>query len=93
MYIGVLELTLRLDGCRSLKDKRQVVRSLVDQLRHHGRAAVAEVAYQDEHELAGIGVAVVSGDRRMVEQMLADLIDFAEDHAKAEIVGIDTDIL
>lgn len=93
MRVGLVELTLRLHGCRSLKEKRQVVRSLVDRLRHHFNTAVAEVDYQDEHERALIGIAVVSSDKALVERLLEEVIDYAENNTEAELVGIQTEVL
>ncbi len=43
MHVGIVEFEFRLHGCRSLKEKRQVLRSLIDDLRHHFNASVAEV--------------------------------------------------
>ncbi len=93
MYVGVVELQLRLDGCRSLKEKRQVVRSLVDRLRHQFNASVAETAHQDTWDLAGLGLAVVNSDRRLVERLIEQIIDYAESHTEAELIGIQTEIL
>ncbi len=93
MHIGIVEMTWRLNGCQSLKDKRQVVRSLVDRLRHQFNASVAEVAHQDEHQLAGVGLAMVNSDRRLVERLLDQIIDFAEATADAELIGLETEIL
>src|SRR6476646_3431773 len=45
--IGVLTLELRLENSHSLKDKRHVVKSLKDRLRHKFNVAVAEIEYQD----------------------------------------------
>lgn len=93
MHVGVLELELRLHGCRSLKEKRSVVRSLIDRLRHTFGASVAEVDGQNEWQRAVIGAAIVSGDRLLVERFLNEMIDFAEAHAGAEIVAIGTEIV
>jgi uncharacterized protein YlxP (DUF503 family) len=91
--IGVLELTFRLDGCRSLKDKRSVVKSLVDRVRHRFNVSAAETEHQDVWDLAGVGIAVISGDRGVVERLLAELTDYAEATTEAELVGIHSEIL
>lgn len=91
--VGILELTFRLDGCRSLKAKRQVVKSLIDRLRHHYEVSVAEIDHQDVWDLAKIGVAVISGERTIVERMLDELIGYADSGSDAELIGVDTEIL
>jgi hypothetical protein len=88
-----LELEFRLDGCRSLKDKRQVIRSLIDRLRHHFNVAVAETEHQDVWDRAGIAIAVVSSDRGVVQRLLDELTDYAEATTEAELVGIHSEIL
>ncbi|MCC7493064.1 MAG: DUF503 domain-containing protein [Fimbriimonadaceae bacterium] len=93
MHIGIAELTFRLDGCRSLKEKRHVVRSLVDRLRHQFNASVAEVAHQDEWTLAGVGLALVNSDRRLVERLLEQVVDYAERTCEAELIGLETELL
>lgn len=61
MTVGVLRVCLRLEGCRSLKDKRQILRSLLEGLRQDYKASVAEVGDHDLWGSAEIGVAVVPG--------------------------------
>lgn len=93
MHVGVLELELRLSGCHSLKEKRSVVRSLIDRLRHTYGASVAEVDAQNEWQRAVIGATIVSGDRALVQRFLDEMIDFAERHGHAEITGIGSEIV
>lgn len=93
MHVGIVEFEFRLHGCRSLKEKRQVLRSLIDGLRHHFNASVAEVDHQDEWQRAAVAAAVVNGDRRLVERLLEELIDFAESRTEAELVNLETEIL
>jgi uncharacterized protein YlxP (DUF503 family) len=68
--ISVL-LTISIPGAQSLKDKRQVVRSIVERLRVRRQVSAAEVDLQDEVRRGCIGFAVVSGDfpeaRRMAD--------------------------
>ncbi|MBI5833116.1 MAG: DUF503 domain-containing protein [Armatimonadetes bacterium] len=92
-YVGIVELTFRLDGCRSLKEKRQVVRSLVDRLRHHFNVSAAEIDHQDQWDLAGIGISVISGDRGVVSRLIEQLIDYAESTTEAELVGIHHEVI
>lgn len=92
-YVGIIELTFRLDGCGSLKEKRQVVRSLVDRLRHHFNVSAAETKHQDVWDLAGIGISVISGDRGVVARLVEQLIDYAEETTEAELVGIHHEII
>jgi hypothetical protein len=79
--IGVLSLELRLDHAHSLKDKRQVVRSLKDRLRNKFNVAVAEVDYQDLWQRALVVAVTVSADR----EHAARVLDAVESDAAAQV--------
>jgi len=68
--IGVLTLELRLENSHSLKDKRQVLRSLQDRLRHRFNVAVAEIDYQDLWQRAMIAAVTVASDQGIAEKIL-----------------------
>jgi len=80
--VVVLAWELRIPGCRSLKEKRAIVRSLRDRLRSRFHLSVAETGYQDIHDRAEITVAFVASDGRLAEST-ADRID----HFVAESSG------
>ncbi len=67
--IGTLSLSLRIDHSRSLKDKRQVLRSLKDRIKRRHNVAVAEVAHQESWQqstVVAITVATTAGQARQV---------------------------
>ena len=70
MVVGIVRIELFIPAARSLKDKRQVVRSLKDKLREHVRAAVADVDHQELWQRAALGVAVVAADGALVRALL-----------------------
>jgi uncharacterized protein YlxP (DUF503 family) len=51
MPVGLLTLELHIQHAQSLKDKRQVLRSLKDRLRAKFNVAVAELEYHVEESL------------------------------------------
>ena len=68
--IGVITLELRIDGSHSLKEKRHVVKSLKDRLRHQFNVAVAEIAYQDTWQRALVAAVTVASAREPAERTL-----------------------
>lgn len=70
MPIGLLTLELHIADARSLKDKRQVLRSLKDRLRAHYNVAVAELDHQDLWQRARVGVVSISSDGKHLEELL-----------------------
>jgi uncharacterized protein len=71
--IAFLTLELHIEGAQSLKDKRQVVRSLKDKLRAHFNVAVAELDSTNLWNRATIGVVSVSGSRDYLEGLMKNV--------------------
>ncbi len=69
-WVGVLRLSLRIPGARSLKDKRRVVAQYRDRLRAKKNLSVAEVGHHEEHGNAILAVASVSNDQRLLRSIL-----------------------
>jgi uncharacterized protein YlxP (DUF503 family) len=69
--IGVLTLELRIEDAHSLKEKRHVVKSLKDRLRHKFNVSVAEIDDQDLHNSSVIAAAIVSPSRPFAEKVLS----------------------
>jgi len=68
--IALLTLELRIEGAHSLKDKRQVLRSLKDRLRARFNVAVAELDHTDLWQRATVGVAGISGSRAYLDGLM-----------------------
>jgi len=88
MYVESAKLTFYVPQATSLKDKRQVCRSIVDKARQRFNASVAEVGTQDVHQTLTVGVAVVSGEFSHAQNMLDEVIRYMEGHADAELTEV-----
>lgn len=88
-------LTLRLLDTRSLKEKRGVVRSLVERLRNRRHVSAAEVGLQDDVRRAQVGFATVSGDAATARRQADDARRLIESEllGRAEIVSEQVDEL
>jgi uncharacterized protein YlxP (DUF503 family) len=73
MTVALLSLELYLPMSQSLKDKRMVLRRLKDRLKAQN-VAVAEVAYQDVWQRAGLGVVTVASADAVAEQTLSSVL-------------------
>ena len=90
MYIMSAKLTFHIPHATSLKDKRQVRRSLIDKVRnHHFNVSIAEVDTQDVHRILTIGIALVSGEAAHAKEMLEEVVRYMEEHAMAELVEVE----
>lgn len=68
--IAHLTLEIRIEGAHSLKDKRQVLRSMKDGLRSHFNVAVAEIDPSDMWQRATLGVVSISHSRQYLEGLM-----------------------
>jgi uncharacterized protein YlxP (DUF503 family) len=93
MVIGLLEARLSLPGARSLKDKRQVVKSLKDRVRQRVNVSVAEVDHQDLWQSAALAFVTVAAERVTVEQRLSELQDFLRSDPRAVLLDVHTELL
>ena len=75
MVVGTLVIRFVLRESHSLKDKRQVIKSVKDRLFNKFRVSVAEVDHQDEWNRATLGVGMVGTDRRYVNEVLSKVVD------------------
>jgi uncharacterized protein YlxP (DUF503 family) len=85
VVVGVAVWELMLPGCASLKDKRQVVKSLKDRLHQRFNVSAAETALLDVHDRAEIAVSVVSNDRKHAQQVLQSADRLVEEEGRARI--------
>jgi len=78
LVVSILHYTIDLPGLTSLKEKRQILRSLKDRLQRKFKLSVAEVDLQDSLKFAQIGCAVISNSRQHGESVLHKALDFSE---------------
>jgi len=92
MTVGTLTLKLLIPDALSLKDKRRVVKSLKDIIRNRHNVSVAEVAAQDSHQQAVLGIAMVGSDAQYVDGGLAKIVDLVRVHPVAQLVDYEVEI-
>ena len=78
MPVGLLTLELHIPDAQSLKDKRQVLRSLKDKLRREFNVAVAEMEHQDSWQRSVVGVVTLSNEEKHVAEVLQKVLDEAD---------------
>src|ERR1700724_1315223 len=78
MPVGLLTLELHIADAQSLKDKRQVLRSLKDKLRREFNVAVAELEHHDVWQRSVVGIVTLSNEEKHVREMLNKVLDEAD---------------
>ena len=92
MIVGTLRFRLLLRESRTLKDKRQVVKSIKDRLRNSFNVSVAEVEHQDNRQLAVLGIAMVSNEAHHLKTALGQIVEALRCHPVAELVGHEMEV-
>jgi uncharacterized protein len=93
MPIGMLTLEIHIPDARSLKDKRQVLRSLKDRLRGQFNVAVAELDHQDTWQRSLVGVVTISADVRHLEDSLEKVANESERLLGRDLVASSIEVL
>ena len=86
MIVGLCEIELSLPESHSLKDKRQILKSLLDHLRNKFNVSAAEVDRMDSWQRATLGVAVVSNEGKFSVQVLNKVMDFVRSNPRVVLI-------
>lgn len=92
MVVGVLRLTLVVPGARSLKDKRQALRRILDRVRARYNVSIAEVGENDVWQRALVGVTAVANEHAFVNEVLDKVVRDVEALAVAQLVNREMEI-
>lgn len=93
MVIGLLTLDVHFPGARSLKDKRQVLRSLMARVRKRFNVSLAEVDHQELWQRAQIAVVGVNTDQAHLDSTLDKILEEACGTPALEVVGVEKEWL
>lgn len=93
MIIGTARIYLFANWAHSLKEKRMIVKSIIDKTKNKFNVSIAEVEDNDLHQSIVIGIACVSTDKRHADSMLQNVLNFIEENTDAVIQDIETELL
>ena len=93
MRIGVLTMEFHLEGCRSLKEKRQRLSGLRDRFGWASNVAVCEHAFQDSHQRAQWSFVAVAAEQHVVERTLGSIERGVQENVDAVVVGIERELI
>ena len=80
-----------MEGC-SLKEKRQVVRSIIERLQNRFNISIAETGHLDVQRRAEIGLAVVSNESYHLEKIIGKIMNFVEQDGRVQVLNISKEI-
>ena len=92
MIVGLLLIQMNLHAIASLKDKRRIVKSVIERLQSRFHCAAAEIDAQDSKLVAKVGVALVSNERNHLNRQLDIIADFIRQDGRFITARIQRDI-
>ena len=93
MIVGTCRVYLRAEWVFSLKDKRMIVKSLVEKIRHKFNVSIAEVEDNDVHKSIVLGFACVTNETSHANSIIDNVVNYIEDNTDAVIEDVVIEIL
>jgi uncharacterized protein len=87
MHVGAIRFELRLPQCHSLKEKRAVIRPIIDGARNRFHVASAEVGSQDAWQRAELGMSAVAASAAHARDILDSVERFVWSFPEVEVVS------
>jgi uncharacterized protein YlxP (DUF503 family) len=92
MNVGSLKVRLLIRESRTLKDKRQVVRSIKDRLKNAFNVSVAEVDAEDNRQVAVLGFAMVCNEAQPIHSTFEQILKALRGHPVAEFLDYEMEV-
>ena len=93
MVVGVSTITLLLHSSHSLKDKRQVLKSVIEKTKNKFNVSVAEVDANDLWQRSIIGIACVSNETVMINKVFEQIKNLVISNHSVELINATTELL
>jgi len=93
MTVGTCRVELHIPSNTSLKGKRRVVKSIKDRVQGRFNVSIAEVDRLDDWQRATLGIACVSNNPRLVDEILSKVVNLIEGSADALILDYEIDLV
>lgn len=88
MIIQSLNLVMYLAHCKSLKDKRRIIKSLTQRCRKKFNVSISEIDFLDNHIRGSLGIVIVSNSQSYGDKVLDQCLNFIEKEYELEIVNV-----
>jgi len=89
LYVLALAVDVRIPEAHSLKDKRSVIRTILDGARRRFDASTAETGMLDVHQRSELGFVVVAGDAGHAVEVVDAVERFVWSFPEIEVVAAD----
>ncbi len=92
MILLVMEIEFHVVEAHSLKEKRMILKSLIQKIKGKWNVSIAEVGYLDKWQRSLVGLSAVSNDKQMLERIYEKIMSSIEQQPELEILTVKKDI-
>jgi uncharacterized protein YlxP (DUF503 family) len=93
LIIGTGKVYLYANWVHSLKEKRMIVKSIIDKVKHRFNVSIAEVENLDMHQSIVIGIACVSNSTKHSNSCIQNVVDYIEQNTDAVLQDVEIELL
>lgn len=93
MTIGIIRLSLFIQGSQSLKEKRMILHSLKARLRNNFNVAVSQIADEDKWQKATLGIAGLERNNQLMNSVLSRVINFVEGFNQVSLIDYEIELI
>ncbi|MEO0237422.1 MAG: DUF503 domain-containing protein [candidate division WOR-3 bacterium] len=92
MKVTIAKIELFMRESQTLKDKRRVIKSLIERIKNRYNVSIAEVGDNDSCKKSTIGIAIVSNDTKFNDRQLKEIINFIDSNPLVMIIKSEIEI-
>lgn len=93
MFVGIVNLKVYIPFSHSLKEKRMEVKSICAKVKNKFNVSIAEVEDHDVHQTIGLGLALVSNNKKYIDSTIDKVINYIESNTEGEIIQVNREVL
>ena len=93
MLSGICTINLYFPNSHSLKDKRNIIKSIKSRIRNNFNVSVSEINNNDLWKNTTLGIACIGNEKRYLDNVLNEIIKFIENQNKLQVIDFKKTIL
>ncbi len=93
MFIGAGIIKINIPYSKSLKDKRKVIKSIINSIQSRYNISISEVALQDNLTTGEIGFSMVSSDKKYINSLFDKILSFINENYDIVVLNEEYEIM
>jgi len=93
LIVGICRIILMLHGVSSLKEKRGILKKIVEKTKNRFNMSVSETAFNDMWQKSEVGIALIGNDSAFINSRLDKAVNFIEAMNLAEIIDTEIEVI